>query len=266
MATALFNANSNYYIDVDAVVQSQNIAGNYSTIYWRVMVFHTGGTSYSSSAQAGNSGYADSNLAGDPDLWNGTNLSYNFINGQSTGSWIFAQGVFNVPHRSDGTAEYFVNGGLTLVNLGTAAIGTGVRSLPSLGRVPDAPTPIGLDNITQTSMRYRFSGNYDGGSPIREWQVGYGLDPNGSQFTVGSNGTTGIGGLAPGKTWYFWSRGRNDLGWGAWSARSSARTTAGARIKSNGVWKEAIPYVKVNGVWKITQPYVKKAGVWKQSI
>jgi len=82
---------------------------------------------------------------------------------------------------------------------------------------------------------------------------------------VSSNGTSVIGALQPGTTYYFWARGRNAKGWGPWSARSTGRTIAGARVKQNGVWKDAIPYVKVNGVWKLARPYSKVNGTWKKS-
>jgi hypothetical protein len=110
-----------------------------------------------------------------------------------------------------------------------------------------------------------FSGNYDGGSPIREWQVHYGLNPSFGEYATGSDGSTRIGGLLPGKTYYFWSRGRNDIGWGAWSPRTQANTKAGARIKIGGVWKQAVPYVKTGGVWKMAQPHIKVNGSWKKS-
>lgn len=38
-----------------------------------------------------------------------------------------------------------------------------------------------------------------------------------------------------------------------------------ARIKVNGAWKKAIPYVNVNGHWKMAKPYVKNSsGTWKE--
>jgi hypothetical protein len=131
--------------------------------------------------------------------------------------------------------------------------------------VPSAPTPIGLDSIGHTSMRYRFSGNSDGGSPIREWQIGYGTDPSNVQYLVGSSGTSDIGGLSIATTWYFWSRGRNDVGWGPWSSRSQARTLSSGRVKVAGTWREMVLYVKVAGVWRPAIIYNKVAGVWRSS-
>lgn len=128
--------------------------------------------------------------------------------------------------------------------------------------VPAAPTMIGIDQIGHTDARVRFSGNSDGGSPIREWQVGYGYDPSNVQYTASSSGTSVIGTFTVGATIYAWARGRNDVGWGPWSSRASARLLSSGRVKVAGVWREMILYVKVAGVWRTAIIYEKKAGVW----
>lgn len=116
--------------------------------------------------------------------------------------------------------------GFQVGDSGTWGFGSGgaLTTWVSRATVPAAPTPIGVDQATANSLRYRFSGNSDGGSPIREWQIGYGTDPSSPQYFVSSSGTSVIGNLASHTTWYFWSRGRNDVGWGAWSSRSQGDT------------------------------------------
>lgn len=258
MSKVPFSGNASYNLDLDAALVSQNTAQNFSTIYWRAIVNKTGSTSYWASG-GGNTGWADSSV--NSDLWNGRNLAYDFRNASNK---IFAEGTFNVPHRADGTAEYWVKGGLTLASLGSATAETGTRSLPRIANVPEAPTPLPFGEITASSIQYRFSGNGSGGGPIRQWQVHYGTDPNAGQLAANSDGGTPITGLLPGRTYYFWSRGRNDLGWGPFSKRTSAKTLAGgARIKVNGAWKVGVPYIKVNGTWKLAVPYIKVNGVWK---
>jgi hypothetical protein len=259
MGVGVFSGNSNYNVDIDAVVIAQNASGNYSTVYWRVIVNKLGGLSYWGSASYSNSGWADSNL--NANLWNASGFAYDF---RSKTSITLAEGTFNVPHRADGTAEYSLNGGVTLVQLGTASAGIGTRSLPRIANVPEAPTPLPFGPITSSSAEFRFSGNGSGGGPIREWQVHYGTDPAAGQFAKSSTGSTVIDGLKPNSTYYFWARGRNDFGWGPFSSRVSAKTLNGSvLVKHNGVWKEAVPYVKHNGVWKLAVPYVKHNGVWK---
>lgn len=98
-------------------------------------------------------------------------------------------------------------------------------ALPRIPKPPAAPSPIGVDENTTTSLRYRFSGNDDGGSPITGWQIQYADNPAFDSATViASGGTSTIGGLNPGTTYYFRSRGLNAYGAGPWSSVSSGTT------------------------------------------
>lgn len=265
MAQAYFSGNGNYRIDVDAALVSQS--GLTSTIYWRVLVLKQNTTGHAAWGQNGSNGFADASVGR---LWTNNSLEYNFQNGSYSGTFTIAEGRFNVQHRADGNAEYYVSSTLNLTLLGSASASTGWVSLPRIqtATTPAAPTPIGFSDITQNQIRYHFQGNSDGGSPIREWQALWqDATVNGPQTPYWSNGSTLLGpGLTPGHKYNFWSRGRNDIGWGPWSAISSARTIAGARLRQGGVWREAVPYVKVNGVWRLAQPYVKQNGGWKKSI
>jgi hypothetical protein len=111
-----------------------------------------------------------------------------------------------------------------------------------------------------------FTGNGDGGSVVLEWQIGYGTDPTTPQLSA-SGYNMDIAGLSPGSKYYFWSRGRNKYGWGAYSVRSEATLIAGAWVDviegSTVVKKRAVPYVKYNGVWVVAEMRVKIAGLWK---
>lgn len=91
-------------------------------------------------------------------------------------------------------------------------------------RTPDPPSSVSVTNVKNVSADTKFTGNWDGGTPVREWQLAYGTDPNTAQIYVASPGTLSIAGLTPKSTYYFWARGRNDVGWGNWSPRSSVLT------------------------------------------
>jgi hypothetical protein len=39
-----------------------------------------------------------------------------------------------------------------------------------------------------------------------------------------------------------------------------------ARLRVNGQWKEATPYVRVNGQWKEATPYTRVNNQWKEGI
>lgn len=142
--------------------------------------------------------------------------------------WIRAYDVI-IGHDANGNM-----GGITIrmrLNYGSIAVNedytAAFTDFPRIPKPPAGTTPLSLDQITPTSMRYRFAGNGDGGSPITGWQVQYSLD---SAHTVGMNafygtGTDTISGLQNHTTYYVRSRGLNAIGWGPWSGNLSATTT-----------------------------------------
>lgn len=132
-------------------------------------------------------------------------------------------------------------------------------------RIPDPPNPVTFDLVTQRSLRARFTGGFNGGEPVDEWQLGYGLNPNTPQIVVASNGTNQLNNLQAGAIYYFWARGRNAVGWSGWSSVRAQTLRAGALVKVGPVWKRAVPYVKDNGVWRLARPYVKIGGVWRET-
>lgn len=72
--------------------------------------------------------------------------------------------------------------------------------------------------------------NFNGGSPILQWQVAYGTHPtspgSGGGFVNAalSTGSIAITGLDSGTLYYFWNRQRNAFGWSGWSPRTMQRT------------------------------------------
>jgi hypothetical protein len=93
---------------------------------------------------------------------------------------------------------------------------------PRIPKVPAAPTPVGIDQVTSTTFRYRFTGNDDGGASIIQWNVEVSLT---SDFAVAdsvvSNGTTVVENRTPGSTYYVRSIGLNSVGWGSYSSTLS---------------------------------------------
>lgn len=140
-----------------------------------------------------------------------------------------------------------------------------VKTITTLA-VPPAPnTPI-VSDATQTSVVASFSDNGNGGSAITGREIGYGVSiVTGVDASVTYTDVMTIPNLKPGTTYYFWSRVRNSVGWGPYSAPASLRTVAGAKVNVNGVYLDAVPYVNVAGTWKLARPWGRIAGVWKQS-
>ena len=184
------------------------------------------------------------------------------------------------PFRHLGTINVTnnTNVGFRIDNSGTSGFGGPTEMWVAVSRavVPQAPTPLSIDNVMHQQFRYRFSGNWDGGAAIQEWQIGYGYDPNNVQYTAPSSVTIDVGTFVVGATIYIWSRGRNSVGWGPWSSRMSVVLRRGGRIKHQGSWHHMIPHVKADmvygsswGTWKPAEPYIKKGkvpgvsdGVW----
>lgn len=94
----------------------------------------------------------------------------------------------------------------------------------SRSTVPQPPTLDQVYATSATAIHVQFHGNYDGGSGILEWQIGYGPSSNGPTTTVSSGGISDIGGFTSGQSIYVWARGRNALGWSGWSARGGTVT------------------------------------------
>jgi hypothetical protein len=90
--------------------------------------------------------------------------------------------------------------------------------------VPAPPTMLAVYPISSSQIHVVFAGSYDGGSPVVEWQIGYGSSAGGPTAFVGSGGTSDIGGFLSGQRIYFWARGRNAVGWSGWSNRGEAVT------------------------------------------
>ncbi len=131
---------------------------------------------------------------------------------------------------------------------------------------PDAPKSPVLVSRTQTSMKVMIAPNYNGGAPITNYKLVYGLSPTNSENLLvnGTQASFSLTNLDPGKTYYFWGRTTNIYGDSDWSARSQINLLAGAWVKQGATWKRAVPYVRVGGVWVMARPWVRTAGVWKE--
>lgn len=141
------------------------------------------------------------------------------------------------------------------------------RAQTHIWRVPDPPSAVAISELTQRSLRTQFGGGFDGGTGHIEFQLAYslGTDVNLATHIQANSGISNLSNLDPGKTYYFWARGRNQVGWGPYSAVRAGTLRAGAMVKDAGVWKRALPYEKVNGIWRLLKPTVKHAGVWKET-
>lgn len=93
-----------------------------------------------------------------------------------------------------------------------------------------APTMIGASRNANGTVRVQFSGSGNtGGVGMTGWQLQYATNSSFSgATTIASSGTSDLS-LAPGYTYWFRSRGSNDVGWSAWSGAISYFLAAGGK-------------------------------------
>lgn len=199
-----------------------NVGGNYSRYRGdRYAYSRSGYGSYMNDTRTVNSWIAGHHAGG--------NYSLPFAPGDFAGKTI-GLGVYDtgaVGH--DGNGNLWFTSRIQMLNasvFGSADTGDVGMNGDHLPRPPAAPTPLTIDNITTNSLRYSFSGNWDGGSPITSWQAQIATDPGFTQNvqTVNSSGTTTFTGLSPATRYYTRSRGNNAYWNGAWSTTLSAQT------------------------------------------
>ena len=194
--------------------------------------------------------------------WNG------YVNGVNVG------GSFNYPkgrpwvHIATYGVGYNQSVKFGIGKTGTQGLGGPTDLWVSISRatVPPPPAGISITNIGHNTLRYQFGWTGDGGSPVVEYQVGYGYDPSNVQYYTNgpANGILDLGGLAVGSTVYIWVRARNAVGWSGFSNRLSATLLRGGRLKVNGAWSQVVPYVKKDNVWRGAEPMYKASnGVWR---
>jgi Fibronectin type III domain len=114
-----------------------------------------------------------------------------------------------------------------------------------------APTNTGGSTITGYTLR-----RYDG------------TDTSGSYVDTTVSGTsTNVAGLVPGNNYTFVVYAQNGSddngGLSDASPSSTIQMLAGAKIRVDGVWVTAVPYIRNGGVWQLAVPYVRANGVWK---
>lgn len=182
-------------------------------------------------------------------------------NATSPTSTVSSDGSDTVTGLTPGTLYYFW--ARTHNALGYSA--WSARESTTTLRVPDAPNTPVLSGFTPASMVVTWTPNGNGGSAITGYEVGYGTSPSAPTTSVSATSPKTITGLSPGTTYYVWVRAQNAIGWGPLSPPANASTVPGVRIKVDGVWVNAIPFVK-DGTWKMSVPYIKFGGVWKETI
>lgn len=245
MASATFSGNGAYRADLDVSNPSAGV------VSWTLSVTKTSGSGY----------------------WTlGTQPWSVWVDGQN---W---SGAWGYDFRGSTPKTIVIASGSKAVAAGTRGFSATVNMDSGIGSaspsgsiwastIPSAPSPVALDEITPVAMRYRFSGNSDGGSGILEWQAQLAED---AAYTVGvqtvsSSGTTTFSGLSPSKRYYARSRGRNAWGWGGWSSTISAETLSGARAWDGTEWRDCKVRRWDGSAWQFVRVKVWDGTAWRNT-
>ncbi|PDQ34135.1 MAG: hypothetical protein B5766_12955 [Candidatus Lumbricidophila eiseniae] len=206
-----------YVLRLTITQDTQNDAANSTVVGWSLRIIKGRG----SGKWAQGPHYWSVNIGGTPA--SGQISAYNFRSYQDL---VLGSGQVSLGHDAAGYLTASTTGSWNDNNrwgeLGDGEVG-GHVTFSRIPKVPDAPTPISIDQVTSSSLRYRFHGNADNGAGILQWQAQCAQD---SEFSAGaqtlsSDGTTTFSNLVPGYTYWVRSRGRNSQGWSPWSGSLS---------------------------------------------
>lgn len=241
-------------------LSGQNVDNLYSIVNWQVgWRFSTTGCR---GLRLGNAIMNGTTVYNDSDGGDGV---HGFVSGHNHRPTLqTASGTVHIVHNDDGTKQFAGSVRMTGFS-GHLSQGSNIWSLPTINRLPHAPSNPTFSDTKQTSTVVTFTPNYDGGSPITAYQVGYGLTSSADTTTIAATSPQLVSSLLPARKYYFRVRAQNSVGFGPWSGITNVTTLAGVRINVGGVWKSAVPYVKVGGIWKVSRPWAKSAGVWKET-
>lgn len=261
---------TDFILEADRVGQS--VSGNYTTARIFLKAINRGNTGSFFNNYGQQVGSIDG-IGG-----NTIHSGHPFLpSGYATGAqrWRDSQWDVNIPHNADGT-----RGAITLRMVvsygsnyyeGTASF----NDFPAINRVPGTPTNLGISSISHRSAILAWTrGAINGTFQYDQIQISSTPQSGAGDFVAPVEITTTVSGitytipetLMPGVLYYVHVRTRNQSNFSPWTTIATFRTLAGARVKVNGVWKQAIPFVKVNGVWKKAIPFVKQSGTWRPTL
>lgn len=197
-----------------------------------------------------------------------TNESFSW-NGTLGSGWTTVKNLATlVGHNTDGTGQCYIGGSATGPS-GTSLAGKTVSGgqIVGLDYIPRyfSRTPkitLQTQNTTNCIFKWETSEtcnwiryHLDGSS---EWADVFSGSATTGTFTISNlNSNTS-------HTVYVDAR-RQDSGlWSASNTVSFKTSDKTVRIKINGEYRQATPYVRTNGTWKISVPHTRKNNIWKR--
>lgn len=260
------NGSGPQQIYINVYRESQDWAGNYTTYRIIVRYLAKGYGSWINDAQS----------------WSASSYAVNWSGSFSiphpgTSDIELLNTTFTVGHNSAGYSGDFNSSASITTNHSSIGSGTVTVTESNIPRIPKRPSPPGTPSFSQilpTSVQVSWGGSGDnGGSGIDSYLLRYWPNSDGSgsyiDHSVENNTSRLVTGLIPGKQYRFVVYAHNgsadNNGYSNPSGAAVVRTLSGAKIKVDGVYRQAIPYIKVDGVYRMVIPYIKVDGVYRMT-
>lgn len=241
---------SHFYIELYQT-NTQNISANTSTVTYDLYVGADSGWSGSGAAYYG---YIGKNYADRSEVGSGTSISGYKKVGSTTRTYT---------HNSDGTCSASYYAWLyTTWDIASADM-SGTFTLPTIPRDFSSTPSITKGTVTPNAITINWTTSE--ACDLIKYKLG-----SGSWVQVwAGNATSGsftISGLTFDTTYSITGNfRRKDSQRSMDSNTLSVKTLARPiKIRVNGAWKDAIPYVRVNGAWKKAQAYIRVNNSWKE--
>lgn len=252
------------YINVARTGQN----GSQNESYYRIIVQYRGNGSTAWASDNANQWSASSG----PFAWQGT---FPIPYGSGGATITLLDTTFTRKHDANGNDSVF-NSRADISSYNREYIGAGSVTIsePPIPRIPKKPSPPGkptFSKIDGDTVTVSWTASTDnGGAPIDAYLLRYWPNAEGSgnytDHSTANNLTRTVTGLQPGKKYRFVVYAHNgsadNSGFSLPSPANVVELFVGVRVKVNGKWRFAIPYVKVEGKWKRTLPFVRRNGKW----
>lgn len=153
------------------------------------------------------------------------------------------------------------------------SVGLSIPSSPitiTLTSKPTAPSKPLFTNKLPISVTVSWSAPANnGGTAITSYNLRMyqGVDTSGSYTDTSVKSTSAkVTGLTPGSSYTFEITAQNGSddngGLSDPSPTATYQALAGVKIRANGIWVTAVPYIRHNNKWVLAIPYVRSSGVW----
>lgn len=261
MTTSVIDNGTYFYVNWQQA--SQSVSGNYTDINWQHGV-HCRYDYYSNAIKSYGVNINGSSVYGGDTF---SNLSQ--------GDHQLASGTIRIYHNSDGTKTF---------NISTSgwAYGAGDTSGSQNFTLNKINRYAVTNSVSGNEIEGNFSVNYTKYVNDYKYKLRIGIpntrtletidyNTSGTTFqlsqttindlynTYGADATFNIGFAV--ETWN--SAGSSKLSDGN-TKTISCKTTSKGRVRVNGEWKNATPYVRVSGEWKKATPYIRNNNEWKR--